>query len=125
MKKILTVLVLALAFSGLASAQNAAPQVFIAQHLTWDQAGPDLATVQGYSYQYFPDGAQTGAALVGVTCTGTASPFQCSVPLPAFTPGAHSLTLKASNPAGVSAASSAITFTFVVAPQAPANLAIK
>lgn len=126
MKKILLTLLAALALGTVSFAQNGTgQQVYVASHLTWSEAGPDLPTVSGYSYQYFADGATTGTALTGVTCSGTASPFTCSVSMPAFTPGAHALTLVASDIAGASQPSSAISFTFVVAPSTPTALAIK
>lgn len=126
MKKILFTLLAALAFSAVSLAQaGQTQQVYVASHLTWSEAGPDLPTVSGYSYQYFADGSTTAAALSGVSCSGTASPFTCSVSMPAFTPGSHSLTLVASDVAGASQPSSAISFTFVVAPSTPTGLAIK
>lgn len=146
MGKTLVTLVAVLAFSAIASAAMAdtpdlpitrglagidigqtvtPPQVYVASHLTWNEAGPDATTVSGYTYQYFADSAQTGTALTGVTCTGAQSPFACSVLVPAFTPGAHSLTLESSDIAGTLGQSAAINFTFVVAPAIPTNLAIK
>lgn len=103
-------------------AQTATPS----SKVGFDQAGPDLATVQAYTYKYYADGATTGAALPAATCTGTASPFACTVPFPAFTPGNHTLTLTASNAAGESAQSTPpLAFTMVVTPTAPTNVTIK
>src|SRR5215510_7867242 len=73
--------------------------------LAFDQAAPDLASAQGYTYRYYPDGATTGTVLTGVTCTGTISPFQCEVAFPSFTPGNHTLKLTAANIAGETAQS--------------------
>lgn len=122
MRNTLVTILAALAFVAAPAAQS---QVFIASHLSWSEAGPDLTTVSGYTYQYFADGATQGTTLTSVTCSGTQSPFTCTVAIPAFTPGAHSLTLEAVDAAGASQASSAIAFTFVVAPATPTNLAIK
>lgn len=93
--------------------------------LAWDQAASSLAEAQAYTYKYYADGATTGVALSGVTCTGTASPYVCEVAYPAFTPGAHALTLTSSNPAGESGPSASFAFSFVVIPASPANLRIK
>lgn len=93
--------------------------------LAWDQAAPDLASAQGYTYRYYPDGAANGTVLGGVTCTGTIAPFICVAPFPAFTPGPHSLTLTAANLAGESVPSAPLSFVFVVTPAAPTNVRIQ
>jgi len=93
--------------------------------LGWDQTGPDLATVQAYTYRYYPDGSSTGVTLGGVTCTGATSPFACIVAFPAFTPGPHSLQLSASNVAGESLLSAPLNFVMVLVPAAPINLRIQ
>ena len=116
MRRLLCLLFL-LALPGLASAQTSTPSSQIA----WDQAAADLATAQALTYRYYPDGAATGTVFSGVTCSGTASPFTCTVAFPAFSPGPHSLTLSAANAAGESAKSAAVSFTFVVIPAVPAN----
>lgn len=96
-----------------------------ASTLAWDQAAANLAEAQAYSFKYYPAGAATGIALSGVTCSGAAAPFTCSVSYPAFTPGAHTLQLTAGNAAGESPKSAAFSFTFVVIPSAPANIRIQ
>lgn len=95
------------------------------QKFAWDQAAPDLATAQAYTYKHYDDGAATGVAFASVVCTGAVSPFACEVLIPAFTPGAHSVLLSASNVAGESPKSSPFAFTFVVTPGTPANIHIK
>lgn len=95
------------------------------QKFAWDQAAPDLATAQGYTYKHYDDASTTAVTFTSVTCTGTVSPFQCEVLIPAFTPGAHSVTITAGNVAGESAKSSPFNFTFVVVPGSPANIHIK
>lgn len=110
------VLALVIGLPALASAQATTTS-----RIEWDQAAVDLATAQAYTYRYYADGATTGTAFSGVTCSGTASPFVCRVNFPAFTPGSHSLTLTAANAAGESAQSAAISFTFVVIPAVPSN----
>ncbi len=87
--------------------------------LGWDQVAPSAATAQSYTYRTRADGSTTGVVLPGVTCTGAVSPYQCKAPFPAFTPGAHTLTLTASNAAGESAPSPVLSFTFVVIPAVP------
>ena len=91
----------------------------------WDQSAPDLTTVQAYTYKHYDDNSATGVAFVGVTCTGTASPFTCVVNIPAYTPGNHSITLSASNVAGESVKSAPFAFVFVVTPGSPANIRIQ
>lgn len=93
--------------------------------LAWDQVAPDLVSAQAYTYKYYPDGSTTGTSLASVTCTGAASPFQCEVAFPSFTPGNHNLTLTASNIAGESGKSSPFAFVFVVTPGIPTNIHIK
>jgi len=94
------------------------------QRFAWDQDAPTLADAQGYTYKYYPDSATTGIAFTGVTCTGTSSPFVCSAPIPAFTPGNHSITVTANNVAGESAKSNPFAFNFVVTPGVPNNIRI-
>lgn len=101
------------------------PQVFVASHLAISEAGPDLATVQGYAWLTFADGSTTGVAASGVTCAGSASPFTCLVPLPALTPGTHALTVEATDVAGASSMSNAVSFSLVVAPATPTITGIK
>lgn len=92
----------------------------------WEQSAVSLAEAQALTYKYYADTATTGVALAGVTCTGTASPFQCEVAFPAFTPGQHTLVLTASNLGGESPKSSPpLSFTFVLIPSSPANIRIK
>jgi len=101
--------------------QTGVPGSFFA----WDQAAPDLATAQSYTYKHYDDGATTGVAFPSVTCSGTASPFTCQALIPAYTPGTHTITITASDEAGEGAPSALFTFKFVAVPQAPANIRIK
>lgn len=121
MKKLL----LALAVFAVLVAPLQAQTAVSANKLGWNQTALTLADAQALTYRYYPDGATTGITLSGVTCTGTASPFACEVPFPAFTPGNHSLTLTAANVAGESGKSSPLSFTFVVVPAIPTGLIIK
>ena len=92
--------------------------------LIWDQDAPSLTDAQSYTYKYYADGSTTGVAFTGVTCTGTVSPFTCTVNFPAFTPGNNSITLTSSNIAGESAKSAPLDFTFIVTPSSPRNIRI-
>jgi hypothetical protein len=107
---------------------NAQTTVFPGQNLAWDQAAVTLADAQGYSYIYYPDGATNGTLLSAVKCSGTTSPFKCIVPFPAFTPGAHSLTLTSRATLNgfttESAKSLPLMFTFTVL-ATPTNLRIE
>lgn len=95
------------------------------QKFFWGQPAPDLATAQAYTYKHYDDGAVTGTAFTGVVCSGTASPFNCEVLIPAYTPGNHSITITATNIAGESPKSSPFAFTFVVTPGTPVGIGIK
>jgi hypothetical protein len=114
-------LLLLLAFASPAFGQT----VITGNRLGWDQAASVLTEAQGFTYRYYPDAASTGTTLSGVTCAGATSPFQCSAPFPAFTPGAHVVMLTAANIAGESVKSQSMQFIFVVVPGAPANLRIQ
>jgi hypothetical protein len=109
----------------LASQAVAHAQAVVTSKLEWDQPGASLAEVQTYTYRVYADAAQAGTTLPGVTCAGVAAPYQCSASFPAFTPGAHTLTLTAINAAGESPKSAPLNFTFVVIPQAPTALRIR
>jgi len=104
------------------SAQTATPS----SHLTWDQGGPDLPTIQAYTFRYYADGGATGNVLAAVVCTSAGTPpvVTCTVPFPAFTPGSHTLTLTAANVAGESTPSAPLAFTMIVQPSSPANVRI-
>ncbi len=92
--------------------------------LLWDQPQATAAEAQALTYKYYADGATTGVALTGVTCTGTTT-VVCSVSFPAFTPGAHSIQITATNAAGEGAKSAAFSFTFVLVPAAPVNIRVQ
>jgi hypothetical protein len=94
------------------------------QKFAWDQVALDLAEAQGYTYKYYPDGSTTGVVFQNVTCTGAASPFVCTTPIPAFTPGNHTITITAGNVAGESDKSDPFAFAFVVTPGKPTRIRI-
>jgi hypothetical protein len=111
-----------LLLAGVASAQIPAVGT---EAITWDQAGDTLAQVQAYVYDA-QDGTVAPVTLDGVTCSGAASPFVCSVRLPALTTGLHSLTLRASvlvdgQPLS-SPRSAPLLIVIVAVPVAPQNL---
>jgi hypothetical protein len=110
--------------AGIASAQSSATPT---SKLVWDQIAPDLATANAYTYREYPETwvSGPGTVLTPVTCTGTTSPFVCSTPFPAFTPGGHAVTMTAGNAAGESLKSTPFPFTFVVIPSPPTNLRIQ
>lgn len=95
-----------------------------ASKLAWDQPAPDLSSAQGYTYKYYPDGSTTAGALIGTTCSGTVTPFQCEVQFPTFVQGNHTLKLSATNVAGETL-SDPFAFAFVDKPGKPINIHIK
>ena len=113
-----------LAFLSVPSVALAQTSATPASKFVFDQIAPDLATANGYTYRYYADAATVGATLTAV-CTGTASPFTCSAPIPAFTPGSHAVTITAANIGGESAKSAPLSFTFVVVPAPPTGLRIQ
>ena len=119
MKRILLALILVLTIPSISWSQATT-----VSRLALDQDAPDLATANSYTYKYYSDNAIAGIILVFV-CTGTSSPFLCTASFPAFTPGAHTLTVTASNIAGESPKSGILSFTFVIIPSVPTNLRIQ
>lgn len=97
-------------------------------HLAWDQAAPNQAEAQAYTYRKYDDGATTGVTISGVTCeaTATAGSFLCYTLLGAYTSGSHSVTVSAALPDGSSESlpSTPLVFSFIVAPNAPTGLRI-
>lgn len=99
--------------------------------LGWDQAAATLADAQGYRYLAYANGATTGI-VVTATCTGTASPFACSTPLPAPVTviGDHSVVLAAQLSLGPNlwsddARSLPFAFRVVAVPSAPDQLRLE
>jgi len=119
MKNKIYIIVALIAIATSVSYAQQPPQGSSNQRFAWDQEAPTLADAQGY-----PDGSSTGIAFTGVTCTGTSSPFVCSAPIPAFTPGNHNITITASNVAGETAKSDPFAFSFVVTPAVPTGIRI-
>lgn len=98
--------------------------------LAWDQAAATLAEAQGLTYSGYFDGATTAAVLPS-TCSGAASPFVCTAPIPPLTTGDHTVQLTASlvlslpdNRAIESAKSAVFTFRLFAAPSTPAQIRI-
>lgn len=82
----------------------------------WDQDGPTLATVSAYTYKIYADGATTGTPLTPVACAGAATPFTCTVSMPTFSPGSHSVALTASDVNGESQKGALLAFNVPTAP---------
>ena len=107
----------------LPSVLHAQTTVRTGMELVWDQDQTTAAEAQTFSYRYFVDGAATGDLLSGVTCAG--APVVCRAPVPAFTLGAHTITLAAENVYGSSLPSAPLSFTFVIVPASPRSVRIE
>ena len=117
MKKLVFVLLFAIGFPSVIHGQ-ATPN----SKAIWDQVAVDLAEANSFIYRYYPDGSTNGITLQATCVVGVAAPFLCSAPFPAFTPGAHVLTMTATNAGGESPKSPVFSFTFVVVPSPPTNI---
>lgn len=84
------VAVFALLASTIAFAQT---PVLGTERLAWDQPAADLVEAQSYHYLPMVDGMTPTAEFQGVTCTGAASPFACSVRLLSLPTGIHELRI--------------------------------
>jgi len=118
-------LLLALVFLLLGSAvqaQTATP----GSKFLWTQ-GTDAATAQAYTWKVYNDGAAIGVMLTAVTCVANspATTATCSVAIPAYTPGPHSVTVSATNAAGEGPKSDALAFTMVALPAKPGTPSIQ
>lgn len=86
----------------------------------------DLATAQGFTYRLYADGAATSSVLSPVTCLAvSAGRTDCTVKIPAFTPGAHTIRITATNAAGEGPKSDPLDFVLVVAPGKPTSLKVQ
>jgi hypothetical protein len=103
-------------------AQTATP----GSRFVWTQ-GTDAATAQAYTWKVYTDGAAVGSTLSAVTCVANtpATTATCSVAIPAFTPGPHSITVSATNAAGEGPKSDALAFTMVALPAKPGTPSIQ
>lgn len=121
---ILLPLWLVLSLPASSAAQTANPS----SRLAWDQVAATLTDATGYLYEATFDGGAV-LPLSGVTCTGAASPFTCSVGFPlTFPSGAHMVqvrTVAFDGPTRLESPLSAVfNFMFLGLPQAPSNLRI-
>jgi hypothetical protein len=120
------VVFIALVLLAFATAAFAQPPALPGQKFVWTQ-GTDAATAQAYTWKIYNDGATAGVALAPVTCVANTPPTTstCSVNIPAYTPGAHSITITATNAAGESPKSDPLAFTFVAVPAKPGTPSIQ
>jgi len=93
----------------------------------WDEAAPSLAAANAYIYEAEIDNVVRTPALTAV-CTGAVSPFFCKAPIPAVTPAAHTVRIRASEVVNgqtlVSAFSTPLSFLMRAIPSTPANVRI-
>lgn len=126
MRRLLALVFLALAIPALAGAQTAT--VTPTNKFGFNEQGPDLATIQAYTYRVYADAVVVGTPTVAV-CTAPVLPdttgFTCTFPVPPFAPGSHTLALSAANAAGESAKSAPISFTMIITPGTPGGLRIQ
>ena len=122
------ILALLLAAPAVAAAQTPTP-VSQSHRLAWDQDGPSLAIVQAYQYFVIVDGVRTTQPILPIQCTGAATPFVCSTPFPALTPGPHDVGLHAAELVNgvlnVSPPSVPIAIAMRVTPLTPRNLRVQ
>ena len=113
MKFFLIITVILVNFS-VASAQST-------KRLQWDIIATSLTEAQSNIYNIVIDNG--AVQVVAHTCAGTSSPFQCSIPMPALTPGTHTVTIQTIEPVnGLESARSA-PFSFSI-PSLPTGLKI-
>lgn len=110
---------------GLAAPALAQTPVLQIDKLAFDVPTATLAEASANKYLAYLDATPVGVSLV-TTCTGTASPFVCKAPIPALTPGAHTVTVSMvvtlpDSRSMESLKSQAYSFTLVVA-ATPLNL---
>jgi hypothetical protein len=118
-----TILLLSLLLvPSIAYSQN--PVATASQKFGWDQDIAEGENVPALVFKYYADGSTTGVVFTGVICGGTAPTLSCTVPIPAFTPGNHSIRISASNIAGESALSVPFDFALIVVPAAPRAIRI-
>ena len=120
MKLILTILTVLLLPAISYAQQN--PQATSSMKFGWDQDISADEDVTALTFKYYADDSSVGVPFTGVVCGGTAPTVSCSVPIPAFTPGVHSIRISASNIAGESALSVPFGFALVVTPAAPRSI---
>lgn len=100
-----------------------------ASRLGWTEDAPSLGAALGLVYEASFNGGPF-TPLLTFTCTGAASPFQCSAPLPSLTQGGQTVVLRAvafDGPTRFESPLSAVfafTYTPFVLPAAPSNLRI-
>lgn len=91
----------------------------------WTQAAATLADANAFTYRVYLEAAPVGQVLTA-TCVagGTPTSFECTAPIPAVTPGPHTVTFTAANAAGESPKSSPFSFLMQAVPGAPTNVRI-
>ena len=122
-KCLLTVLAAVLALSGHLIAQTSATST---DRFAWD-VSDGLLAAQRYTYTLEIDGTLRSGP-VPVTCASTSAGVTCLTPIPALTPGGHTLRVKATDTVdGVpvdSSFSAPLAFTLRAVPTAPNNVRI-
>ena len=125
MKRVICCLMLALA--SVAEAQL--PPATAKSKLSFTIDGLSGADAQNLVvYKLYIDDSLTGVVLP-VTCVSSGgvsvAAAACSASMPAFTPGAHTIVLTASNEAGESERSDPVTFRMVIVPGKPKDVRIQ
>lgn len=127
MKRLVFALVALAVLSAIpAFAQNVTPK----SKFEWTQDTTDLAAANALVYRVYEIDAvgtvlpPTTGTVIQHTCTGATSPFPCTAPVTAFTPGSHRVVLTASLDGEASPHSLPATFRMIIAPNAPTALKV-
>lgn len=115
-------IVIALAL--ISTAASAQEVVIGSERVAFDMDGATLADVDSLVYSIADNGAEP-TTLANVVCTGATQPFVCQAPLPALTPGPHSLTFAATRVVNgkvlTSARSVPLSLLMIAVPATPRN----
>lgn len=113
-------------FGSMVSAQvRAQVSVVPGQQFGWTMT-EDVVTAQAFTYKLYSDAVVAGVTLTSVVCVNVSvGRTDCTVKIPAFTPGAHTVRVTASNGAVEGPKSDPLDFTLVAVPSKPTSLKVQ